>query len=605
MRVFSSLLVPFFLSFACAQEEFLYSVSWDDLGCTEAEDLLSLDAIAAKVDVVLLANSLPEVEHWDKKVETNNIMARELEQDETRGRRDLCNYRCLTSCRFYRACAQIYNCDECRRRKLIQTERVLTHRELKTLEGELVSACKEALNESQTDAQYSQGCKDAMSVASCYALVYSPSSVVVMSSYDCTRDSTAHSVCTSGSQKYAVHARTAVTFAGVVTTIDGGDVGVSPGTSITMVETLAHKDGIITTDSSDFSTHVVSAHTAAMAISPSSTTATTEIGGRTFSPGTHHFDSAINIAFGATVTLDGEGDFVFQAGTTLITAADTYFILINGALAENILWVLGTAATLGARSVVEGSILAGTAITFGAQSELRGCALAQSAVTFETAGSVNLFSQPSPMCTPLSLSANACQDFAVHARTAVTFAAGGTINGGDVGVSPGTAITGSAAVTFQNGAISADSTDFAFDAAFSHSAAIAHRVDSIYKGMAIELGGQTFTSGTYRAGSSMNLAASAFVTLDGQGDPNSKFFFQAGTTLITGANTYVNLINGAKAENVLWALGSAATLGAGSIIQGSILAGTSITFGALSEVHGCALALAAITFPSAASVYLP
>jgi hypothetical protein len=94
------------------------------------------------------------------------------------------------------------------------------------------------------------------------------------------------------------------------------------------------------------------------------------------------------------VTLDGDNEtnpvFRFIAKSTLVTAADTRFDLINGAKAENVLWTLGTAATLGARSVVEGSILAGTAITFGTQSELHGCALAQSAVTFESEGSVVL-----------------------------------------------------------------------------------------------------------------------------------------------------------------------------------------------------------------------
>jgi hypothetical protein len=115
-----------------------------------------------------------------------------------------------------------------------------------------------------------------------------------------------------------------------------------------------------------------------------------EMGGLTFTPGTYRSGSAINIALGAVVTLDGQGqanpEFLFIAGSTLVTAADTYFILINGAKAENVLWVLGSAATLGARSVVQGSILAKTAITFGAQSILHGCALAQSAVTFESQG---------------------------------------------------------------------------------------------------------------------------------------------------------------------------------------------------------------------------
>jgi hypothetical protein len=113
-----------------------------------------------------------------------------------------------------------------------------------------------------------------------------------------------------------------------------------------------------------------------------------EIGGKTFIPGTHRSNSAINIAHGTEVTLSGKGTYIFQAGSTLVTAADTKIILTNGARAENVVWVLGSAATLGANSLLEGSILAGTAITFGTQSRVNGCALAQSAVTFESEGSV-------------------------------------------------------------------------------------------------------------------------------------------------------------------------------------------------------------------------
>jgi hypothetical protein len=427
---------------------------------------------------------------------------------------------------------------------------------------------------------------------------------------DCPTESTAHIVCESGGLTYAVHARSTVTFDGAISTVDGGDVGVSPGTSITAVETIAHKGGTFTTESADFASYVMSAHTAALAMSPTTTTSMPEIGGQTFTPGVHNFDVAVSIAFGTTVTLDGQGDpnsqFVFKAGTTLITAADTFFILINGAKAENILWALGNSATLGARSVLEGSILAGTAITFGAQSELRGCALAQTAITFSSAGSVNLRSQPLPVCSDQSLSQSVCADFAVHARTTASFAAGSIVDGGLVGVSPGTSITGAALVTFLNGgAVSPDSTDFAFSVAFAHSAAIAHRVDSIYMGTAVEIGGQTFTPGTYRIGTSMSLASSSIVTLDGEGDPNSKFFFQTGSSFTTGTGSKVNLINGAKAENVVWGLGSAAIIGIGSIIQGSILTGTSIAFGARSEVHGCALAMSAISVGSSGAVYLP
>ncbi len=191
-------------------------------------------------------------------------------------------------------------------------------------------------------------------------------------------------------QNVAVHAGTAVTFDGVVTRILGGDVG---GATITRVELgLALKDGSTFIGSSSFSASVVAAHAAAIAIESDMNFTTTEIGGMTFTPGTHRFDSAINFAFGSSVTLDGNNEinpkFLFQAGSTLVTAAETYFILKNGAKAENVIWAIGSGVTLGANSVGEGSIMAGTAITFGTGSELRGCALALSAVTFESNGSV-------------------------------------------------------------------------------------------------------------------------------------------------------------------------------------------------------------------------
>jgi len=63
------------------------------------------------------------------------------------------------------------------------------------------------------------------------------------------------------------------------------------------------------------------------------------------------------------------------------------------------------------------------------------------------------------------------------------------------------------------------------------------------------------------------------VTLDGLNEANPVFRFQAVSTLVTAANTYFILKNGARAENVVWALGAAATLGTNSVLEGSILAG--------------------------------
>ncbi|MGF6886032.1 hypothetical protein ABIA39_007455, partial [Nocardia sp. GAS34] len=104
-----------------------------------------------------------------------------------------------------------------------------------------------------------------------------------------------------------------------------------------------------------------------------------------------------------------------------------------------------------------------------------------------------------------------------------------------------------------------------------------------------DLGGQTLTSGVYHAAAGIGLNGT--LTLDGQGNPNAVFIFQAGTTLITGASSAVNLINGATANNVFWQVGSSATLGAGTNFAGNILIFTSATVSAGTTAHGDILAL--------------
>jgi hypothetical protein len=103
-----------------------------------------------------------------------------------------------------------------------------------------------------------------------------------------------------------------------------------------------------------------------------------------------------------------------------------------------------------------------------------------------------------------------------------------------------------------------------------------------------ELGGQTFSPGTYYS-SSLTLATNTKVTLTGSGD----FRFISGSTMITGANTEVVRENGSA--QIEWAVTAAATIGASSVVRGSILAGAAITLGEKATVSGSVLALAAIT----------
>ncbi|HTA37350.1 MAG TPA: ice-binding family protein, partial [Solirubrobacteraceae bacterium] len=93
-----------------------------------------------------------------------------------------------------------------------------------------------------------------------------------------------------------------------------------------------------------------------------------------------------------------------------------------------------------------------------------------------------------------------------------------------------------------------------------------------------------------RTASSSLLLSSGAVTLDAQGDPNAVFIFQVGTTLITGSNTSVSLINGAQACNVFWQIGSSVTLGTGTRFVGTVMAAATITANTAATIHGRLLA---------------
>ena len=92
-----------------------------------------------------------------------------------------------------------------------------------------------------------------------------------------------------------------------------------------------------------------------------------------------------------------------------------------------------------------------------------------------------------------------------------------------------------------------------------------------------DIGGQTLTAGVYKTGSVPSLGLTGNLTLDAQGDPGAVFIFQAASTLVTATDSSVTLVNGARACNVYWQIGSSATLGTRTAFKGTIMALTSIS----------------------------
>ncbi len=107
-----------------------------------------------------------------------------------------------------------------------------------------------------------------------------------------------------------------------------------------------------------------------------------------------------------------------------------------------------------------------------------------------------------------------------------------------------------------------------------------------------QLGGQTLTAGVYAFGhaSTANITAASPLVLNGQGDANSVFVFQASSDLVTATGSAVQLVNGAQACNVFWVVNSSATLGSSSTFVGTLMALTSATLDSAAIVQGRILA---------------
>ncbi len=175
--------------------------------------------------------------------------------------------------------------------------------------------------------------------------------------------------------------------------------------------------------------------------------------------------------------------------------------------------------------------------------------------------------------------------FAVLGGSTIT-SAGVSMLTGNLGVSPGTAMTGFPPGTVDGSIHSNDGAAVQAQAdlgiAYADAAGRAPAAS-----LAGTLGGLTLTRGVYK---SATFGIAGNLTLDAENDPDAVFVFQAGSTLETAASSHVNLINGAQACNVFWQVGSSATLGANSSFAGDILAFTSISMGDAVAMNGRALA---------------
>jgi hypothetical protein len=191
------------------------------------------------------------------------------------------------------------------------------------------------------------------------------------------------------------------------------------------------------------------------------------------------------------------------------------------------------------------------------------------------------------------------ENFAVLTGSTITNTGTTTISGdagADVGLAPGTSITGAAGpapdfITLLDGGLYYTGTD---------PVAVQAKTDLVdaYDDAAgrtpvttteTELGGKILIPGVYHAASG-TFGITGTLTLDAQGDPNGVFIFLMDMTLTTASDSVVSIINSALYCRVFWKVGSSATLGTNSTFVGHIFAYDSITATTGAYINGQLLA---------------
>ena len=214
---------------------------------------------------------------------------------------------------------------------------------------------------------------------------------------------------------------------------------------------------------------------------------------------------------------------------------------------------------------------------------------------------VALLSGPSPAQAASSPPLGSAESFAILGASTVTCTVASDVTG-DVGVSPGSSITGFNPDCTLTGTIHAAdgvALQAQLDAGLAFGALAGAACTTNLTGQ--DLGGMTLAPDVYCFDSSAQLTGTLF--LSGAGP----WIFQIKSTLTTASNSSVVVLNNSgqacDGSNVFWQVGSSATLGTGTQFVGNILAYASVGMDPGAKLDGRALALnAAVTLSGSNSV---
>jgi ice-binding like protein len=207
---------------------------------------------------------------------------------------------------------------------------------------------------------------------------------------------------------FGVLAGTTVTNTGNTTI--AGQLGLAPGSAVVGfppgTSGAQHiGDAVATTAKTDLTAAYVNA--AAQPCPAVNDRTGVNLGGQTLVPGVYCQTTAPTLT--GTLTLNGSGIYIFQIGSTLITAPSAVVALIGGAQPCQVFWQVSSSATLDTTTTFVGTIMALTDISMNNGVTLTGRALARNGqvslindTILQPAACLAVAPSPSPVASPVA-----------------------------------------------------------------------------------------------------------------------------------------------------------------------------------------------------------
>ncbi|WP_415371784.1 ice-binding family protein [Patiriisocius sp. Uisw_047] len=322
-------------------------------------------------------------------------------------------------------------------------------------------------------------------------------------------------------------------------------------------------------------------------------------GGETLFPGVYSIGGAGSIA--GTLILDGQNDpnafFIIKLEGALSVDASSSIFLSNGAQAANVYFVAEGPISVGANSVIKGTLMSHPgAVSIGTDCDIEGRLFSSEGAI--TIGAGTVASKPKgvnniPVNCVGSCDSIPALDVLGSVKKFALFTSYGSVANaalsgvvGDIGSNNGpvTGIDPSTHLGFKHPSGGLVTAQAAVDLDYAYSQLIA--IPNTVLGHAPAFGsGETLFTGVYSIAAAGSLAGT--LVLDGNGDPNASFVFKFGGGFSVAAQAKVILKNGARRCNIFWIAEGAISMGTFSVMKGTLLAHDgACTMGANGNLEG-------------------